>query len=286
MKKCHTVIELQNELKQFHKENSSVGFVPTMGALHEGHISLIKRSVKENTATVCSIFVNPTQFNNSDDLAKYPRTEYSDIKMLEENKCSIVFIPSVKEIYPDKKMLDIDFGLLETCMEGIYRPGHFKGVATVVKKLFDIVQPDTAYFGEKDFQQLAIIRNMVQQLKIKIKIEGCPTVREHDGLAMSSRNIHLTSEERMLAPVIYHSLRSAKEEFRKKIPINEIKNHVGEKIEKSNVFKLQYFEVVNAETLQAVNDNKKNIPVQACIAVLALQTRLIDNIALHLVSQN
>jgi pantoate--beta-alanine ligase len=285
MKIFLTIKEIQNELQQHRKEGKQIGFVPTMGALHEGHLQLTRQSVNENAITVCSIFVNPTQFNNPVDLAKYPRTEETDIRMLEENNCSIVFIPSVDEMYPEKTLLEINFGCMETVMEGAFRPGHFKGVATVVKKLFDIVQPDVAYFGEKDFQQLAIIRNLVKQLNLKIKITGCRTVREKDGLAMSSRNIHLTEEERASAPVIYQSLLSAKADHQKGLSLETIKKKVINEIEKTKLFKVQYFEIVNAETLEPARQPADRNSVQACIAVLTSKTRLIDNIALAEVTQ-
>jgi pantoate--beta-alanine ligase len=281
-----TIKELQTELQLFRKTGASIGFVPTMGALHEGHIALIKRSVLENPVTVCSIFVNPTQFNNAEDLEKYPRTVDADIEMLEKNNCTVVFIPSVVEIYPEKKILEINFGMLETTMEGAYRPGHFKGVATVVNTLFQIVEPDVAYFGEKDFQQLAVVRHLVKQFQLSVKIAGCETVREKDGLAMSSRNIHLTPEERKQVAVIYQSLLSAKEDYQKKISVHEIKNGVVQKIESANLFKVQYFEIVNAETLQPIVESIFDISIRACIAVLTSRTRLIDNLSLDAISQN
>lgn len=281
MKIFTTKREIQSELQKHRDEKKQIGFVPTMGALHEGHLELIRQSVNENSITVCSIFVNPTQFNNPDDLAKYPRTEESDSRMLEKNKCDIVFIPSVDEMYPDKNLLEINFGPMETVMEGAFRPGHFKGVATVVKKLFDTVQPDVAYFGKKDFQQLAIIRSLVKKLSLSVKITGCETVREKDGLAMSSRNIHLSEKERKNASVIYKSLLAAKDSYEKDIPLNEIKKSLSAEIEKTNLFKVQYFEIVNAETLEAIKKTMHDIPVQACIAVLTSKTRLIDNIAFH-----
>jgi pantoate--beta-alanine ligase len=284
MKIFTTIKEIQNELQQLRNEKKQVGFVPTMGALHEGHLQLIRQCVSENTITVCSIFVNPTQFNNPDDLAKYPRTEKLDAKMLEENKCDIVFIPSVDEMYPDpdtSELPGINFGFMETVMEGVFRPGHFKGVATVVKKLFDIVQPDLAYFGEKDFQQLAIIRNLARQLKLNVKIIGCETVREKDGLAMSSRNIHLTKEERANVSVIYKSLLKAKDSYRENFSLDEIKKNAVGEIEKTNLYKVQYFEIVNAETLEPIVKRIHGMAAQACIAVLTSKTRLIDNIALN-----
>jgi pantoate--beta-alanine ligase len=281
MKIFTTIKEIQNELKQHRNGKKQIGFVPTMGALHEGHLQLIRQCVSENAITVCSIFVNPTQFNNPDDLAKYPRTEVKDSKMLEENRCDIVFIPSVDEMYRDKNLHDINFGFMETVMEGAFRPGHFKGVATVVKKLFDIVQPDVAYFGEKDFQQLAIIRNMVKQLNLSVKIIGCETVRDKDGLAMSSRNIHLTDDERKNASIIFKSLLAARDCYLKNILLHEIKNNVNNQIRKTNLFSVQYFEIVNAETLETINEVTDKISVRACIAVLTSKTRLLDNIAFN-----
>lgn len=273
--------DLQKELDSFRKKKSSIGFVPTMGALHTGHIELIKRSESENVVTVCSLFVNPTQFNNKTDLQNYPRTETADLDLLRKNKCNIVFIPSVDEMYPTDELLKIDFGSLATIMEGAYRPGHFLGMATVVKKLFDITMPDTAYFGEKDFQQLAIIRNMVKQLDIKVSITGCATVREVDGLALSSRNIHLTKDERKNACVIYQSLVDAQNDYKNELTIEQIKNQVIKKIEHGGLFTVQYFEIVNAETLQPIDSISFSKPIQACIAVLTSKTRLIDNIALN-----
>ncbi|MEO5570058.1 MAG: pantoate--beta-alanine ligase [Bacteroidia bacterium] len=281
MKIFTTIKEIQSELQQLHIAKNTVGFVPTMGALHEGHLELIRRSVRENSITVSSIFVNPTQFNNSDDLAKYPRTEKIDSGMLEKNNCDIVFIPSVDEMYPSKDLLEINFGVMETVMEGAFRPGHFKGVATVVKKLFDIVQPDIAYFGEKDFQQLTIIRSLVKQLNLKIKITGCKTVREKDGLAMSSRNIHLTEGERKNASVIHQALLAAKDSYLKNIALSEIKKNVSDEIEKTNLFRVQYFEIVNGETLEPIEKTSYSISAQACIAILTSKTRLIDNIAFN-----
>ena len=201
--------ELRTYLERNRAEGKSVGFVPTMGALHDGHLSLIKRSGKENDLTVCSIFVNPIQFNNPADLEKYPRMPEKDSELLKTAGCDVVFLPSTEEIYPGGKTVtvDVDFGMLDKVMEGKFRPGHFSGVAVVVKTLLDIVEPDRAYFGKKDYQQLAVIRHMVNTLHMPVEIVACETVREPDGLAMSSRNLRLTPEERERAPEIYHVLR-------------------------------------------------------------------------------
>lgn len=196
----NTISETQQYLKAQQRAGKTIGFVPTMGALHAGHISLIERAKTENDLAVCSIFVNPTQFNNSDDLKKYPRTLERDCEMLRPVGCDVVFAPSAEEMYPSLPQLKMDFGTLETIMEGKFRPGHFNGVGIVVSKLFNIVKPDKAYFGLKDLQQVAVIRRMVQELSFDLEIIPCPTLRETDGLAMSSRNTRLSPEARALAP--------------------------------------------------------------------------------------
>ncbi len=207
MKVFHTTQELQKFLQPPLSKDSSVGFVPTMGALHQGHLSLVSTSVLENDLTVASIFVNPTQFNNADDLKNYPRTVEDDLQKLEMAKCDAVFMPSSEEMYPDGEVSDhFNFSGLENVMEGTFRPGHFQGMATIVKRLLTAVKPTKAYFGEKDYQQLAIIRKLVEIEKIPIDIIGCPTSREPDGLAMSSRNLRLTAQQRTAAPVIYETL--------------------------------------------------------------------------------
>lgn len=279
MKIFRTPGDLQDELNLY-RGKKSIGLVPTMGALHDGHLSILKHSLKQNAVTVCSIFVNPAQFNDLKDLANYPRDEDKDIQMLKNINCSITFIPDEKDIYPVKKLLDISFGDLENVMEGAFRPGHFKGVANVVKILFDIIKPDVAYFGEKDFQQLMIIKKLVQQFNMNTAIEAFPTVREKDGLAMSSRNIYLNKAERKAAPVIYQSLLLAKKMYHNKIPVGHIKMEVMKKIHSTEVLKVQYFEIVNADTLQPVEENNTIAAGRGCIAVQASDTRLIDNIAL------
>ena len=206
MKIVHAIKDLQEALADLRAQGKTVGLVPTMGALHAGHASLVKRSVAENDATVVSVFVNPTQFNDKNDLTKYPRTLEADCRLLEQCGATVVFAPSVEEIYPEPDMRHFSFPPLDTVMEGAYRPGHFNGVCQIVSKLFDLVKPDRAYFGEKDFQQLAIIREMVRQLKFPLQIVGCPIVREADGLALSSRNTRLSAEQRQQALKISQTL--------------------------------------------------------------------------------
>lgn len=281
---ARTISELQKHVAEALNKKMQVGFVPTMGALHQGHIALIERCVKENDFSVCSLFVNPTQFNNPEDLKNYPRTEEADLKMLDRVKCSLVFIPTVEEMYPDNKLLELDFGELEKLMEGKFRPGHFKGVATVVYKLFSMVKPHKAYFGEKDFQQLMVIRQMVKQMNMPVEIIPCPTVREPDGLAMSSRNVRLTTEERKAAPVIYQSLKRALQDFKSGKEILEIRKNVRDMIEEKKLFTLEYFELARVDAAEGTisilekNDSAEN--VRAFIAVNASTVRLIDNAAL------
>jgi pantoate--beta-alanine ligase len=250
-----------------------------MGALHKGHISLIERAKKENNICVSSIFVNPLQFNDKKDLEKYPRTIESDIEKLNEAKCDILFDPSIDEMYPagEKKSFDLSGFKGAEIMEGKHRPGHFQGVCTVVKKLFDIIESDKAYFGEKDFQQLVIIKYMVKKLNLPVKIIPCPTVREADGLAMSSRNMLLGIEERKNAPLIFQTLIKAKE-LKNKTNIEELKEIVQEKINSSLFLKLEYFEIVNSETLLPVVSLREKGNLRACIAVKAGNVRLIDNV--------
>lgn len=274
-----TIKGLQRLLDSIRLSGSTIGFVPTMGALHEGHLSLITRAKAENDVVVSSIFVNPTQFNDAKDLQNYPRTPEADYAMLESVGCDVVFTPSVEEMYPDDRLLDMDFGLLEKVMEGAFRPGHFKGMATVVSRFFGIVAPDKAYFGEKDFQQLAIIRDMNRRQMTGIEIVGCPTLRESDGLAMSSRNIHLTREERAGAPVIYRSLQMAAQILPGK-GVEATRDEVIRAIESEAKFRVQYLEFVDSATLEPILSRHPGKEERVCIAVLTSRTRLIDNIAL------
>lgn len=256
----------------------SFGFVPTMGALHQGHLQLVRRSRDENDLTGCSIFVNPIQFNNPEDLSKYPRTLEEDLRLLEETGCDFVFVPSVEEMYPAPVEEKYDFGELERVMEGAHRPGHFNGVAVVVRKLLDISQPDRAYFGEKDFQQLRIIQALVKMEKMPVEIVPCPTVREADGLAMSSRNRRLSDEERAVAPEIFQTLLQAKAMV-KKVPVEEVKRISKARLE-SKGFRVDYFEIADAGTLQTITGWEGNERIIACVAVFLGEVRLIDNMIL------
>lgn len=274
-----SIQEMQNLAGQMRMEGQQIGFVPTMGALHKGHLNLIERARQGNDKVVCSIFVNPIQFNNPDDLKNYPRTFERDIELLKPLGCDVVFHPDAAEMYPQKPDQKYDFGLLDKVMEGRYREGHFNGVAIVVKKLFDIVQPHRAYFGQKDFQQLAVIQALVKQEDIPVDIVPCPTVREEDGLAMSSRNVRLSAEERKNAPLIYQSLHKASQMYtRSAAGVEEIKQWVSETINHNPFMELEYFEISNPDTLAPVQGDKPTTPVVACIAVQVGSVRLIDNI--------
>jgi pantoate--beta-alanine ligase len=276
----HTISDTRAEINKQLSKGKTIGFVPTMGALHEGHLQLVRQAGKENDFVVVSIFVNPIQFNNPEDLAKYPRTLEDDINKLEGTGCRLVFAPSAEEMYPEPDLTEFDFGQLDKVMEGKFRPGHFRGVAVVVKKLFEIVTPHKAYFGEKDFQQLAIIKKMVNMLSMPLEIVSCPIVRESDGLAMSSRNTRLTPEERLEAPVIYKALSSVKENYSWFIP-EGIKQLVRGEIQESPFFRIEYVEVVDTSTLQPIEDWQDSEHAVICVAVYIGQVRLIDNIVLY-----
>lgn len=276
----HTRKEIQEFSQLQRNEGNSIGFVPTMGALHAGHIQLVKQSVSENQITVSSIFVNPIQFNNPSDLEKYPRTLDADLEMLKAAGCDAVFVPTVEEMYPEPDHTEFDFGNLDKVMEGKFRPGHFRGVGVVVKKFFEFVLPHKAYFGEKDFQQLAVISHMVKSLAIPVEIIPCATVREADGLAMSSRNTRLTSEERAIAPEIYVSLQKAKENYSWFSPDGLGKMLIGE-LEQNPRFRVEYAEVADADTLMPFADWDDTEHAVICIAVFLGEVRLIDNIRLY-----
>jgi pantoate--beta-alanine ligase len=275
------VFEKASELNQFlaseREKGKSVGFVPTMGALHNGHISLINKAKQENSLAIASVFVNPTQFNNADDLKKYPRTIEADRALLEKHGCDVLFFPSVEEIYPEKDTTVFDLGGLDALMEGKFRPGHFNGVAMVVKRLLEIVQPDNAYFGEKDFQQLAIIRYMVKAEKLPVNVIDCPTLRETSGLAMSSRNMRLTEEERVEAAAIYKAMTEAKENA-KTLPPQKVKELFESAINQNPVFKFEYFEIVDSETLLPFEDWNPQRKAVGCVAIWIRDVRLIDNL--------
>ena len=269
------IADLQAYIKK--KAAKSVGFVPTMGALHDGHISLITRSVAENDLCVASVFVNPTQFNDKADLERYPRTPEADCAMLQAAGCDVVFMPTVQEMYPEEDTRQFNFGSLETVMEGKYRPGHFNGVAQIVSKLFDAVQPNKAYFGEKDFQQVAIIRAMVQPLNYPIEIIACPIIREESGLARSSRNTLLTDEQRKKAALIAKVLTKSTT-FAQNNTVAATINWVEDQFKGDTEFTMDYYEIVDGNTLQPIQDWSESDFMVGCIAIYCGKIRLIDNI--------
>ncbi|HLO58563.1 MAG TPA: pantoate--beta-alanine ligase [Bacteroidales bacterium] len=268
---------LAAQVRDIRESGKTIGFVPTMGALHNGHISLVQRSKKENDITIASIFVNPTQFNDKDDLKRYPRMPEKDSAMLEAAGCDIVFIPDEKQVYPEPDTRIFDFGGLEKVMEGKHRPGHFNGVAQVVTRLFDMVKPHRAYFGIKDFQQLVIIRYVVKTLHYPVEIVACPIIREPDGLAMSSRNMLLSADERKTALILSKSLFEARELKSNHDPV-EIVSHVTDKINATPGIDLEYFEIVNGSTLLPVSAWEGEDNITGCIAARVGKIRLIDNI--------
>lgn len=278
MKIIHTVSDLKLALQPIRDSGNTIGFVPTMGALHEGHGALISRSVADNNYTVVSIFVNPTQFNNSDDLRLYPRTPEDDQKLLESLGADLLFAPSVDDIYPEPDERQFNFGMLDKVMEGRFRPGHFNGVAQVVSRLFSFVNPDKAYFGEKDFQQLAIVREMTNMLHMPIEIVGVPIVREPSGLAMSSRNKRLSAQERIDASHIFKVLVESKSRMASLTP-RELEAWVTDEINKVATLRVEYYEIVDGNTLQPISSwNESEYPV-GCAAVYCGEVRLIDNIS-------
>jgi len=274
------VQQLQNYLLAQRNNKQSIGFVPTMGALHQGHLSLIKQAKAENDIVVCSIFVNPTQFNDAADLEKYPRTAANDIDLLISENCEVLFMPTASEVYPEglDTTLQLDFGQLAEVMEGKFRPGHFDGMAQVVKRLLDIVTPHNLYMGQKDFQQLTIVRSMLKQINSKVNLVMCPIIREEDGLAMSSRNVRLTAKHRELAVKLSQTLKEAK---------SKIDNHTPMQIQEWAIqelsiedFKPEYFDIVDGITLQPIDDFGKTNFAVACTAVWVGEVRLIDNMVL------
>lgn len=277
MKLIQTVKELRSELDGLRKAGKTIGLVPTMGALHAGHASLVRRAVAENDVVVVSDFVNPTQFNDKNDLLKYPRTLEADCALLEACGVAFVFAPSVEEMYPEPDTRQFSYAPLDTVMEGKYRPGHFNGVCQVVSKLFLIVEPTRAYFGEKDFQQLAIIREMVCRYPFPIEIVGCPIVREADGLALSSRNTRLSAEQRMQAVQISQTL-FASVDYSKTHSVGETRAYVESRIARAEGLRLEYFEIVDGNTLQTVNEWDESTYIVGCITVFCGDVRLIDNI--------
>ena len=278
MKVFESVKELRAELDK--AEQSGIGFVPTMGALHAGHRSLVERARRENGTVVVSVFVNPTQFNDKNDLKHSPRTPEADARLLEEAGADFVLMPTVEEIYPQPDTRQFDFGLIDKVMEGATRPGHFNGVAQVVSRLFDIVRPARAYFGEKDFQQIAVIKSMVAQLALPIEIVECAIVRGEDGLALSSRNTLLDAAHRAAAPHIYATLRAAVTQSQEMAPAR-LKEWVTAEVERNPLLKVIYYQSVDARTMQEVATWDDSPRIQGCIAVQAGDIRLIDNICIR-----
>ena len=278
MKVFESVKELRAELDK--AEQSGIGFVPTMGALHAGHRSLVERARRENGTVVVSVFVNPTQFNDKNDLKHYPRTPEADARLLEEAGADFVLMPSVEEIYPQPDSRQFDFGLIDKVMEGATRPGHFNGVAQVVSRLFDIVRPARAYFGEKDFQQIAVIKSMVAQLALPIEIVECAIIRGEDGLALSSRNTLLDAAHRAAAPHIYATLHAAVSKSPEMTPA-QLKAWVTAEVERNPLLKVIYYQSVDARTMQEVATWDDSPRIQGCIAVQAGDIRLIDNICIR-----
>lgn len=279
---CKTRDEISAAVAELRRQNKTLGFVPTMGALHNGHLSLVKKSMSENDCTAVSIFVNPTQFNNKHDLQTYPRTVEADVKLLEETGADIAFVPSVEVMYPEgleNVTESYDFGFIGQVMEGAARPGHFNGVGIVVHRLFDLVKPDRAYFGMKDFQQIAIIREMVRQCNINIEIIPCPIVREDDGLALSSRNTRLNEEQRRQAVQISQTLFKAVDLVGEK-SVDEIKDFVVSTVNSVPLLDVEYFEIVDGYSLNAISSWDEAEWVVGCITVNVGDVRLIDNITL------
>lgn len=277
MKVISTIAELRKVLDEHRAAGKTIGLVPTMGALHNGHASLVERSVADNDITVVSIFVNPTQFNDKNDLRNYPRDLEADCALLDKVGADIAFAPEVEEMYPEPDTRVFSFSPLDEVMEGPFRPGHFNGVAQIVSKLFYAVEPHRAYFGEKDFQQLAIIREMVRQLSLSLEIVGCPIVREQDGLAMSSRNMLLTAEERERAVKISQTLFKSLE-----IAVNNslayTKAYVEDAMNSTEGFRLEYYQIVDGNTLQPIENWEDSSYIVGCIALFCGNIRLIDNI--------
>lgn len=277
MKTVKYIKELQENLALARKTGKNIGLIPTMGALHEGHLSLIKAAARDNDFLLVTIFVNPKQFNNKADLERYPRTLESDLALLKDYSVDIVFTPSEVEMYPSKERRQFDLSPLDTVMEEKFRPGHFSGVAEIVSRLFEISSPDNAYFGLKDFQQLAIIRKMAKSLNMNFNIIACPTIREKGGLAMSSRNQLLTTEQHFAAQLIYKTLLKSKE-LKNSHSTSEIVSYVTEEINGHPLMHLEYFEIVDDESLMPVVSWESPVNKIGCIAVQLEEIRLIDNI--------
>jgi pantoate--beta-alanine ligase len=279
------VFSKKNDLKDcllaYKSNNKTIGFVPTMGALHRGHLSLIKKAQQKNDIVVVSLFVNPTQFDNAEDLAKYPKTLEKDIDMLRSVHCDILFTPSVEEIYENNITSEnFNFDGIEHQMEGKFRKGHFNGVGTIVKALFEIVAPHKAYFGQKDFQQLQVIKKMVKKHGLQVKVKGCPIYREQDGLAMSSRNVRLSKEQRIAAPLIYKVLQEVGRKFNTQ-SVLEVTEWVDNQFKNHTSLRLEYFTIANEKSLESIKIKDSGKKHRAFIAVFADEIRLIDNLHLN-----
>lgn len=281
MKIAEKIDDLQLFLTKKMQEGNKIGFVPTMGALHLGHISLIKESKKVADVTVCSIFVNPTQFNDKKDLERYPRMPERDAALLEQAGCDVLFSPEVNEIYPKEDTRQFNFGYLDTILEGAFRPGHYNGVAQVVSRLFDIVKPNIAFFGIKDYQQVMVVKALVKQLQLSVEIVASPILRDSDGLAMSSRNLLLNTEEREAATLLYRLLQKCKSLKSEGKSINEIKQFVQAELVKDKIYKLDYIAICEAETLKEEEQFLENKNYVALIACYVGKIRLIDNLQLN-----
>jgi len=278
---CYQISEVKKALRELRRKGKSIGLVPTMGALHKGHIHLLNAARMENDVVVTTIFVNPIQFNNPEDLEKYPSDMANDLAILKAQKCDFVFNPSVEEMYPSKLQTGLDFGSLMKKMEGAHRPGHFNGVGVVVAKLLNIIYPDRAYFGQKDIQQATIIKQLVSDLSFDPEIVIVPTVREEDGLAFSSRNRRLSSSQRKEAPKLYNALTFAQKELLKGEKVSQVKKEVEKLILESSAFRLDYFEIVNSETMVPVENINHCDQISLCIAGFIGEVRLLDNIYLR-----
>jgi len=271
--------EVSQHLQQLQAAGKSVGFIPTMGALHQGHISLLAQAKQQTHIVVCSIFVNPTQFNDPKDLEKYPRPIEADVAKLEQAGCDVLFNPAVNEMYAGNESWHLDIGELEHLLEGKFRPGHYQGVMQVVNKLFSIIHPNLAFFGQKDYQQVMVIGQMVNKLNLPVKLVMCPIERETDGLAMSSRNIHLTADDRQHSLVLYRALNNAKADFEAGKPLDEVARQAAALIDRENGTALEYFELADGQTLYPATQNSPSIV--ALVAARVGRTRLIDNVIIR-----
>ena len=276
-----TKIDIRKVLNSHKLKGRSIGFVPTMGALHAGHVSLVKKSNEINDITICSVFVNPTQFNKSNDFENYPSTIESDVQLLEDANCDILFLPSKEEMYSGGKEESFDYGNLGNVMEGAHRPGHFNGVALVISKFFNILNPNSAFFGQKDYQQLAIIKQLVIDKSFNVKVYSCSTFREKSGLAMSSRNNRLNKAELIEASIIYKSLQLAKKHILINTPKDSLLKEVDSLYNKSNL-ELEYIEIADPITLQSIKDFRNHKQLVICVAAFLGDVRLIDNIVVDI----